>query len=69
MKLSYFPETDSLYIDLRNEASVDSMEVAPGIVIDFGEAGTVVGIDIDNASKLLDLTKLETEAVHVPPSE
>jgi uncharacterized protein YuzE len=34
-------------------------------VLDFDDAGTLVGIDIDHASELLDLTKLETDSVPV----
>lgn len=63
MKLSYYPDTDSLYIDLSERTSVDSREIAPGVVLDFDEKGTLVGIDIDHASKLLDLSKVETVAI------
>lgn len=66
MKLNYYSETDSLYIDLSHRPSVDLREVAPGVVLDFDEQGRLVGIDIDNASKILDLTKLETESVPLP---
>jgi uncharacterized protein YuzE len=55
MKLTCFQKTDSLYIDLSPKASVDSLEVREGIVIDFDEDGRIVGIDIDQASKKLDL--------------
>ena len=65
MKLNYYPETDSLYIDLSERTSVDSKEVAPGVVLDFDDAGVLVGIDIDHASELLDLTKLETDSMPV----
>lgn len=64
MKLSYYPETDSLYIELSQRPSVDSEEVAPGIVLDYDAEGKVVGIDIDNASKVSDLSVLE--AVSLP---
>ena len=60
MKLHYYPETDSLYIDLSERPSVDSQEIATGLVIDFDADGSVVGIDIDQASQKLDLTTLET---------
>ena len=66
MKLNYYAETDSLYIDLCDHSSANSREVAPSVVLDFDEAGRLVGIDIDNASKILDLTKLETESVPLP---
>ena len=60
MKLRYYAETDSLYIDLSEKTSVESREVAGGVVLDFDGEGTLVGIDIDHASALLDLTTLET---------
>ena len=50
MKFNYYPETDSLYIDLAEKASVDSREVAPGVVLDFDTEGHLVGIDIDHGN-------------------
>jgi uncharacterized protein YuzE len=55
MKLNYYPETDSLYIELSEKTSVESKEVSEGIVLDYDAKGNLVGIDIDNASKKLDL--------------
>lgn len=63
MKLHYYPETDSLYIDLNCKPSADSREIAEGIVLDFDAAGNVVGIDIDHASEKLDLKTIETTAL------
>jgi len=56
--LNYYPETDSLYIDLAEKASVESREVSHGIVLDYDAQGNLVGIDIDNASRKLDLKQL-----------
>ncbi len=58
MKLNYYPETDSLYIDLSNESSAQTKEVSPGILIDYDANGNIVGLDIDNASKKLSLKEL-----------
>jgi len=58
MKLNYYPETDSLYIDLSSRVSADSVEISEGIVVDYDEEGKVVGIDIDNASHKLELKEL-----------
>ena len=58
MKLNYFPETDSLYIDLAEHPSVESREVSDGVVLDFDAQGNLVGIDIDNASRRVDLSVL-----------
>ena len=65
MKFHYYPESDSLYIDLSAKAGVDSNEVAPGVVLDFDADGQLVGIDIDNASKIVDLSRLEAEELPV----
>ncbi len=64
MKLHYYAETDSLYIDLSAALSADSQEVAEGLILDYDEAGHVVGIDIQHASERLDLSAVETE--HLP---
>ena len=61
MKLHYYPESDSLYIDLSSKTSATSKEVAKGIVLDFDDQGNLVGIDIDQASKKLNLTTIETQ--------
>ena len=63
MKLKYYPETDSLYIDLSVESSIESREISEGVVIDYGVEGNIVGIDIDNASKKIDLTELITTSL------
>jgi len=58
MILNYYPETDSLYIDLSEKPSVESKEIAEGIILDYDAEGNLVGIDIDNASKKVELNKL-----------
>jgi uncharacterized protein YuzE len=58
MKLNYYPDTDSLYIDLTEHPSVESREVSEGIVLDYDAAGNLVGIDIDNASRKVQLKEL-----------
>ncbi|RKY74561.1 hypothetical protein DRQ00_11685 [candidate division KSB1 bacterium] len=58
MKLNYYPETDSLYIDLSEKPSVESKEVSEGVVLDYDAEGNLVGIDIDNASKKVQLKEL-----------
>lgn len=61
MKVHYYPETDSLYIDLANRPGAESLEVADGVVLDFDAAGRLVGIDIDQASQVVDLKSIEAE--------
>ena len=58
MKINYYPDTDSLYIDLSSKSSVESIEISEGIVLDYDEYNNLVGIDIDNATKKLNLSEL-----------
>jgi uncharacterized protein YuzE len=64
MKLNYFPDTDSLYIDLSERPSVESQEVSEGVVLDYDAEGNLAGIDIDHASSKLNLHELVTK--HIP---
>ena len=61
---NYFPDTDSLYIDLSHKHSTESQEVSEGVVLDYNADGNLVGIDIDHASQKLNLRELVTN--HVP---
>ena len=58
MKVNYHPDSDSLYIDLSERSSVESREVSAGVVLDYDAAGDLVGIDIDNASRKVQLERL-----------
>ncbi|MYK92720.1 DUF2283 domain-containing protein [Candidatus Poribacteria bacterium] len=55
MTLNYYPETDSLYINLSERPSVESQEISEGILLDYDANGKLVGIDIDNASNKVDM--------------
>ena len=59
MKLNYFADTDSLYIELAEQPSTESKEVSEGVVIDYDASGNLVGIDIDNASAKVDMRILQ----------
>jgi uncharacterized protein YuzE len=63
MKLHYYPETDSLYIELKSEPGTETREVAVGLNVDFDAKGEVVGFDIDHAAHKFDLSTLETIAL------
>jgi uncharacterized protein YuzE len=63
MKLHYYPETDSLYIEFKPEPSTETREITDGLNVDLNANGEVVGLDIDQASTKLDLNTLETEGL------
>ena len=65
MKIAYYPDTDSMYIDLSAKKSAESVEVSSGIVLDYDSAGNLVGIDIDKASKKMDLKEIVLSKIPV----
>ena len=65
MKLHYYPETDSLYIELKSVPGTETRAVAEGLNVDLDAAGNVVGFDIDDASRRFDLTTLEAIALPI----
>jgi uncharacterized protein YuzE len=63
MKFSYYSKADSLYIELSEKPSADSQEISTGVVLDFDTEGNLVGIDIDHASKVANLSSLRIEGL------
>ena len=44
MKLNYYPETDSLYIDMSDKPSVESKVISDGVVLDYDKDGNLCGL-------------------------
>lgn len=65
MRIEYFPDTDTLYIQLRDVAGADAQEVAEDIVLDFNDSGEVVGIEIEHASLRINLGDFQLSALPV----
>ena len=65
MKLHYYPETDSLYVELKAGPGVETREVSDGLNVDLDVNGSVLGFDIDHASRRFDLSTLQTKALPV----
>ena len=59
MRLGYDPETDSAYIKFEPQPSTESFELCDGIVIDLDADEHVVGIEIEWASKKVDIERLK----------
>jgi uncharacterized protein YuzE len=69
LKLQYYPETDSLYVELSARAGVETREVAEGLNVDIDAEGHVVGFDIDHAAARFDLSKIETISLPKPATD
>jgi uncharacterized protein YuzE len=59
--------TDSLYIHLSEHPAADSDEVVEGVVLDYSEDGSLVGIDVQHASLKTDIHRLAVS--HLPLAE
>jgi uncharacterized protein YuzE len=53
MKISFDPKYDVLYLKFSEDKIADTVEVDGGVLIDYGESGQMVGIEIINASILI----------------
>lgn len=65
MVFRYFAETDMLYIELATGVAVESEEVAPNIVLDYDASNRVIGIEIEDASQIIDLSNLRLSALPI----
>ena len=65
MKLHYYADTDSLYVELKSSSGTETREVASGFNVDLDANGDVVGFDIDHASRRLEPSTLETRALSI----
>jgi Predicted transcriptional regulator len=66
MKYFYDRKSDSLYLSLAERREYgNSMEAAPGVVLDFDDHGQLIGIDLERASRVIDVSDLE---LHEEPS-
>jgi len=61
MKLTYYKETDTLYIELSENKSIESVELQNGVIADIDEKGNFIGIEIENASKVIDFTNFSID--------
>ena len=61
MKVRYFPDTDTLYIELIDTPSVESEEVMEGVVLDYDKKGKVVGVEIEHFTE-----RFKTKPVEIP---
>ena len=65
MNIEYHKDTDMLYIKLASGVSIESEEVSPGVVVDYDEANRAVGIEIEDASKYIEMSRLELKAMSI----
>ena len=60
MKIQYFPETDTLAIELTSQPVVSTDAITDDLILDYDAHGKVVAITIDNYSKNVDTFNFQT---------
>lgn len=65
MKISFDPKHDVLYLKFSEEKIVDTIEVDGGILIDYGDKGQMVGIEIIDASSLIKANPLQEIVIKI----
>ena len=63
MKIQYFEETDTLYIEFRDEGMTETRDLDENTTIDVDAEGNVLGITFEHASTRTDIRRLTLEGI------
>ena len=63
MKIQYFPDTDTLAIELTRNHVTSTDVVSDDLILDYDEQGKVVAITLDNYSQNVDEIDLQSFAL------
>jgi uncharacterized protein YuzE len=63
MKVSYFEDTDTLYIEFRQSGIVETRELDDSTVLDLDAGGNVCAITVEHASTRTDVRHLTVEGI------
>jgi len=63
LKLSYFADTDTLYIELNSAGITDSVDMGKNAIIDLDAEGNVVAITVEHASTRADMQTLTLSGI------
>lgn len=63
MKVKYFDDTDTLYIEFRSSAIAESRDLDENIVLDIDGQGNVCAITFEHASQRTDVRRLTVEGI------
>jgi uncharacterized protein YuzE len=63
MKLSYFEDTDTLYIELSDVGAAETRDLGENTLLDIDAAGNVVSLTVEHASKTADIYELQVSGI------
>ncbi|RCN59404.1 DUF2283 domain-containing protein [Acidiferrobacter thiooxydans] len=63
MKIQYFQDTDTLYIELRSADIAETQDLDENTILDLDTQGQICGITIEHASDRADIPQFSFEQV------
>lgn len=63
MKIQYFADTDTLYIEFRDQDIVDTRDLDENTTVDLDGAGNVLALTLEHASRRTDVSQLVLEGI------
>ena len=63
MKVKYFEDTDTLYIEFRQNEIVDTKDLDKNTVMDMDKDGNVCALTLEHASQRTDVHQLTVEGI------
>ncbi len=63
MKVSYFEDTDTLYIEFRDSGIAESKDLNENTILDVDAKGNVCAITFEHASQRTDVSHLIVEGI------
>jgi uncharacterized protein YuzE len=63
MKIQYFQDTDTLYIEFKRENVAETRDLDENTLLDVDDKGNIVGITVEHASQRADIPKFSYEQV------
>lgn len=63
MKVSYFEDTDTLYIEFSNKDIAESRDLDENTILDVDAEGNVCAITFEHASRRTDVSHLTVEGI------
>ena len=63
MKMSYFDDTDTLHIELKEDSVVETKDLDENTILDLDASGNIIGITMEHASKRTDVNQLTQSGI------
>ena len=67
MKVRYFPDTDTIYVEITDNIIAETVDINENTIIDLDTQGNVVAFTLEHASKSASVDEFSFERITSPP--